>query len=352
MLNLRRSFLIILLTLSVVAVGCDSGGVDDEPEEASAVFVANQGNFGDGNGSVSTYDPATDMAQPAAVPPAQLGSTVQGAFLTEERYYVVANTGRRLDVFDRETLQRVGQTDMLFANPRYVLVEGETAYVTDQVFGGTSSVAVLDLSGEAIALRERIEVSGSPEGLARAGDRLFVGLGAFDASDRVAIIDAEQGALIEEVDIGCSARFVLADRQGEVFALCTDTGEAVILDGLSGDELARLDLGGAVSTNGPGQDGYYTSETEELYAVVGQNTVVRINTANNAVAGTVGPLSGTPISAVAYDAERQTLYLGRTEPAPAGFTERGTVTLHRRDGEQTGRFETGIAPTYISPASE
>jgi DNA-binding beta-propeller fold protein YncE len=135
----------------------------------------------------------------------------------------------------------------------------------------------------------------------------------------------------------------VSDRQDEVFVLCSDTSEAVVLEGNTGDELTRLDLPGSPSTVGPGQPGFFAADAEELYVVTSRDRLVRINTATNEVGPTLGPFEGAPIGAVGYDAIREELYVGRVP----GFTEEGTVTIHERGGTQTGSFQAGVAPTFI-----
>ncbi|PSQ72611.1 MAG: hypothetical protein BRD34_04085, partial [Bacteroidetes bacterium QH_6_64_77] len=117
----------------------------------------------------------------------------------------------------------------------------------------------------------------------------------------------------------------------------------VVLDGSSGEEQVRLDLPAPSSTVGPGQPAYYAADVAELYIVASEDRIARINTTTNEVTATTGPLEGDPIGAVGYDAVREELYVGRLP----SFTEQGTVTIHARDGTQTGSFQAGVAPTYI-----
>ena len=58
-------------------------------------------------------------------------------------------------------------------------------------------------------------------------------------------------------------------------------------------------------------------------------------------------LSGDPINAVAYDAVGDALYVGRLDP-DAPFTAEGSVTIHERNGAETGRFSAGVVPGHIA----
>ena len=341
---LRRLSLVVLTTaLALTVFGCDLVGSDEDESSVvtEGVYVANQGNFGDGNGSVSLYSPDTDDVTSEAI--SGLNSIVQSIALRDNRLYLVANSGGRLDVFDAADQAQQGQLDGL-SGPRYLaFANDETAFLTDQSFQGTSSVDVIDVSDPSPEVATSIEVPGTPEGVTVADNRAYATLGGFSDTTLVAVLDADERSLTETIDVGCAPRYAVADRQDEVFVLCSDTAEVVVLDGPTGDELSRLSLPDPASTLGPGQPAFFAASAEELYVVVSQDRLTRINTATNEVASTIGPLNGAPIGAVGYDAVREELYVGHVP----GFTERGTVTIHERTGSQTGSFQAGIAPTYI-----
>lgn len=340
--RLALTLLIPFLTLSLV--GCDLVGTDED-DDASAVtegvYVANQGNFGDGNGSVTLYNPNTEEGTTEAI--GDLNSIVQSIALRNDRLYLAANSGGRLDIFDAEDQSQLQQVTA-FSGPRYLTFpDDETAFLTDQSFSGPSSVHVLDGADSAPKVATSIEVPGTPEGITHTDDRVYAALGGFSDTTLVAAINPINRTLAETIDVGCAPRFTIADRQDEVFVLCSDTAEVVVLEGSTGDELTRLDLPSPSSTAGPGQPGFFAAEAEELYVIASQDRLVRINTATNEVTSTLGPFDGNPIGAVAYDGVREELYLGRVP----GFAEQGTVTIHERDGTETGSFPAGIAPTYI-----
>lgn len=341
----RHSFLLALsIVLSVTLVSCDIvGGEDDDASVTTAgVFVANQGNFGDGNGTITTYDPETETVQPSAI--SGLGSIVQGIAVQGPRLFVAANSAARVDVFSTEDLSATGQITA-FSGPRYFAFTDEnTAYVTDQSFAGPSDVKVLDVSGSDPELSDSIEVSGTPEGIATAGSRVYVSLGAFGGSTQVAAIDATDNSLVDEIDIGCASRFLVSDTDAEVFVFCSDANEAVVLEGSSGQIEERLSLPDTVeSASGIGQPVSVSREVHEMYATT-DTGILRIDTETNEHVETLDVEEPSSIGGLAYDGVRDELYLARVR----GFTEAGTVTIHERDGTQITSFEAGIAPTYVT----
>lgn len=352
-----RLFLLTLLLLT--AAGCELLGGHEEPDPVTTgVFVANQGSFTDGNGSVSVYDPQAGIANAAAV--TGLGSIVQSLRFHEGRLYVVANTGNRIDVYDPATLTRTGQVTGLLS-PRYMAVAGEKAYVTN-LYGAPGSftggrVAVLDLASQAKV--KDIAVGDNPEGIVVVGRRAYVAHHGFGSGRTLSVIDTATDAVVDTIDVGCDGpRYLLADAEEEVYVFCTgqtlyddqynpigETDGAVrVLDGATGEIIARFDVDGRLGTEGPGQDAYYAPEAEEAYVVLDGHTVLRFDTAANAEAGRLGPLAGAPIGAVAYDDVAGRLYVGHVPD----YTTSGTVTVHDRAGAEVDRFTAGIAPTYIA----
>ena len=334
---------LLLLVLPLLLVACDSADPDPEPI-ASAVLVANQGNFSDGDGSVTAYDPETGTATERI---GGLASIVQSLTLAGDRLFVTANSGGRVEVFEPRSGERLGRVEV--ESPRYVALAGAKAYVTNLHYDRPSEVVVFDPG--TMARTGTVEVGGFAEGIAVTSGRAYVATGAFGASTEVVVLDVGTDEVAERIDVGCVApRFVLADGDGDVWVFCAGSDEAdgavVVLDGASGDEVARLDVGGRILTAGPGQDAFFAREAREIYAVKDQATVLRFDTAANALLDELD-LGGAPIGAVAYDARTERLYVGRADPDNP-YTAAGTVTIHDRAGAEVGRFDAGVLPSHIA----
>ena len=347
------------LTL-VFCTGCELLGDNEKTETITAgVYVANQGNFSDGNGTVTVYNPQLDKVEPDAF--SNLGSIIQSLFMTNDRLYILANTGERIDVFDTATNDRFAQiTDLV--SPRYmVLTDISKAYVTN-LFGASGSytggkVSVIDLLTNT-KLKE-IDVGNNPEGITFANGLIFVANHGFGSGSTVSIIDTDTNEVVNTIDVECDGpRLLITDEDNEIFVFCTgqtlydenynvigETKGAVrILDGNTGTVINRMPIDGRISTVGPGQDVFYDGVHQEAYVVIDNITVLRFDTETNVLTDRIGPFEGDPIGAVGYDSVDDRLYLGRVP----GFTERGTVTIHDRDGTEVDSFLAGVAPTFIS----
>ena len=352
----RLPYVFLLLAALLFAAGCDTLGSEEEPAATGAVYVANQGNFGDGNGSITTYDPQTQAAAHNVFGDDLTGTIIQSINLHDDRLYAMANTGGYVDVFDAEAKAQVAQIPV--PNPRYMAVVNDSkAYVTTQLYDRPSQVAVIDLATNTVT--DSIEVGGAPDGITVADGRAYVALGAFGQDSTVAVIDTETDAVVDTVDADCDGtRYLFTDAQEEVYVVCTGRaiydeswnvvghtdGAVRVLDGATGEIVDKIEVDGPLGAAGPGQDAYYAAAAEEAYVVKKDSTLLRLDTAANAHAATIGPIDAAPIGAVAYDVTQRRLYVGHVP----GFDQSGTVTIHRRDGTQVSSFTAGVAPTYIT----
>ena len=344
-----------LCCLGLACAGCDS----TDPEESlstTGMVIANQGNFGDGNGSVMLLDVETGNVTTLA---AGFGSIVQSIELQGGSVHVVANSAGRVDIRDLETGDLTGQVTGL-SSPRYmVTLNPNTAYVTnifDQGFTG-GHVNILDLTLGSIV--KTLDVGENPEGLVAVGGQVYVANHGFGAGQTLSVINTVAEEVSRIIDVECDGpRTLLVDREVELWVLCTGQtlfddqfnvigetpGEIVLLDGTTGTEVTRFVLTSRIATAGPGQDAFYSDEEQELYVVLDQDKVLRINTGANTIVDTFGPFDGAPIGAVAYDADSDLLYLGRVP----GFSANGTITVHDRAGVQVDTHPAGVAPSYLA----
>ena len=332
-------FLLLALALTTAA----------SAQTTRAVFVGNQGP----PASLTYVDRAAGTAQPVAG--VTLSSFLQGMEIIGSRLYVTGN-GSRIDVVDVATRQRVAQiTDAAFGTSRYIAgVAPGKAYVTVQNYaaGATASeVVVLNLATNTVS--GRIAVPLQPEGLALAGGRVYVTLGGFGGSTRLAVIDPVTDTLLPPVEIGCTARFVFSDDDGEAIAVCTDSGEFVRIDGATGTVTGR-DASGATlgSAFSIGQDAALVrpaGSAEQTIVAVTSTGVLLYGTDSHTVTARVAiaDVANRPVSAVGFDPQRSQFVLGRPD-ASGPFSASGTVTVHSLTGALVVTHPAGVFPGHVA----
>jgi DNA-binding beta-propeller fold protein YncE len=322
------------------------------------VVVTNQGNFADGNGSITIHDPAdgttiNDIGL-------EIPSIFQSSAIVGDRVYVMSNTAEQIDILSLTTGERIGQIPDV-RSPRYMLVHGQKAYVTnlykENFAGGT--VTVIDLSVDRVVAT--IDVADNPEGLARLGDMLYVASPAFGFGSTVTAINTNTDEVVSEIVMECDGpRWLAATRNDNLLVFCTGQtvwnanfsqilsttdGIVIELDPTTGAQTAWFSKPTSDQTFGPGQDDFYSPETGEAYSF-SDDMVFRATDADARV-DTLFLGSGDRIGALAYDPASALLYVGHA-PAANPFTAAGYVSAYDREGTEVFRFDAGIAPMHIT----
>ena len=326
-------------------------------QDALGVFVGNQG----APASVTYVDPSDDVAEQLL--DGQLGGYLQGLAVIDGRVYVTGN-GTRVDVLDAATGQRVAQIeDAAFTTARYIAAVGDgRAYVTTQTYDPddtTTDVVVLDTETNTVAGRIALPVTsqdgfvyGNAEGLAVAGGKAYVSQAAFGQGDAITVIDTATGEITGSIETGCTARYPLADDDGDVIVPCAGGTEILVIDSET-DEIAERVTAEGVTSLGTGfaQDAALATidGTETVYVVVPDAGLIPFDPDAYTFGDVIAiPEIGTrSVTALGVDAGREQLYLGRPDP-DAPYSADGTVTVHTLGGTLVETYAAGIYPSYVA----
>ena len=353
------SLALLVALLAVATAGCDSA---DDSSAPAALFVGNQGNFSDNNGSLTRYDTQTGETVQDAVP--NLGGLVQNLYGGGRVLYVLLNfsdsfsTGRgRIDVVDAASLVRTGQLDV--RTPRSLSIRNAAPGVLDVFVTNLYDDTVTPVELVRGLTGPPVPVGPAPEGAVDSGRRTYIANSGFGAGRSISVIDTRTTAAIETIDDVCAGpRTLLVDGEGDVWAICTGArdfstgavtapGEVVVLDGATGDEVQRFTYAGETLGSATfGRDGIFAGgDAQEVY-VVATGGVLRFEARTNTLATRIA-VPGAPIGAVEYDVDAERLYLARPNAANP-FTADGEVTIHDRAGALVDRFPAGIAPSVFA----
>ncbi len=326
-------------------------------QEVRGVYVANQGNFSDFNGSITWHDLSTGQTGEIDVFNLAQSITLHGDF-----GYVASNTSHNVDILDLSTNMRVGQIPGV-SGPRYIsVVDQNKAYVSaDHVFGRSADkVKVLDLQSQTVS--GSVDVGSKPEDIAVVGNRAFVANSGWGNDSTLTVIDIQTDTVIETIDLGCDGpRHLEVDRQGDLWAFCNGktvynadftavlertSGAAVVLNPQTGDILNRIDFSHQVGASASGQDSYYSPESEEIFLIRSDSAMVLVfDTATNMYKESMTFSGAEGVGGLAYDATARLFYIGRI----VSFIEPGFVQIANRDDlSEVGRFAAGIGPAHLA----
>ncbi len=328
-------------------------------QEILGVYVANQGNFSDRNGSITWYDLATGQAEQVL---SNFGTLAQSITLHGNFGYIASNTSNNVDILDLSTNMRVGQIPKV-ASPRYIgVVDQDKAYVSELLDPG--KVKVLNLQTGTVS--DSVDTGARPEDIAVVGNRAFVANSGWGKDSTLTVIDTQTDTVIETINLGCDGpRHLEVDQQGDLWAFCTgDTvynsdfteiiettnGVAVVLNPQTSEILNRIELSHQVGASASGQDSYHSPESEEIFLIRSDSSMVLVFDTNTNMYKESITFSGTErVGGLAYDATERLFYIGRFDSDfTIAFTEPGFVQIANRDDlSEVGRFPAGIGPAHV-----
>ena len=340
---MRFATLLLALLISLPALA----------QEPDAVYVVSQGAFNGNNANVVRIGPDGTRTVVQENRP-----LTQSAQIIDGRLYLTAGStpaGSRIDVIDLSTGRPVAQVTGGLDDPRYLArVTPGVAFVTNGSFQteGDPFVAVLDLATNTVT--GTIPVPTLPEGIAAVGNRAYAALGGFGGPDSLAVLDVVARSLTGYVDIGCEARLVFADADGEVLAVCR--GEVVVVDGATGGVVGRVAAPADIQL-GSAQEAAFDARTQTLVALgdasddnTADPVVLRFDAATNTFGESI-EIDGPAPSAVGVDGRAGRLYLGRPNP-DAAFAAQGTASVVTFGGEEVAEYTAGVYPTYVAVAGQ
>lgn len=217
----NKSLFAITLATSLFVVSCSG---DDIPapsgDYVSGIFILNEGNFGDGDGSISFFNRETQEVEQTIFQKVNnveaLGDVIQSAYSHDGLTYIIANNSNKVEVVSSYTFE--SQFSIMDVElPRYMTVAGGKGYLTEWVsFSDPGKVSIFNL--ETGAIEEEIEVGSLPEDIEVIGSKIYV-TEAF-SSDALYVIDTDNDNSVTTLNPGNSTNQLVVDADNNLWVAC------------------------------------------------------------------------------------------------------------------------------------
>lgn len=342
---MRRFHFLLLCFFLFFVVSCQK---DDNPSASkitTGVFVANQGKFPDGNGSVTWLDENTVKETDLFAKNnggKLLGNTVQSVFFNNDHYFIAVNNAKNIIITD-ETFSEV-KSHSLTSLPRYFVAWGKKTIASAWgVNGAKGEIIVFNENND---IEKTIQLDGTPERMLVEGNSLLVCLSnGFSVDKGLAKIDLQTFSLSITQTLSEGPNSMVRDLSNNIYILCegyfdwltsTSTPAALYKWQENAAAIKVLDLpqGCTDLCLLASKSTCYFHDFNSVYRwKIGDNNAEKINF-------TVQPSS---IYGLAIDEPNNILYI----TDPKDFASQGSVIAADLNKGTITTFNTGVAPGQI-----
>jgi YVTN family beta-propeller protein len=351
--NFFRSLLAAVFLISSTLTFSSCSDDNDGPGGAYAedgVFVINEGNFNQSNGSISYYNNSTQQVQHNIFSKENnnqlLGDVIQDMKIYGERAYIVANNSNQIEVVNAATFKSVGVVEGLQFPRYFVALNDDKGYVTETVaYGAPGRVAVIDLNSFAVS--KTIEVGVQPEQLLLQGSKLYI---ANSGGNTITVINTATDAVESTITVPDAPAELALDRDNNLWVL--SLGQIIYTPDWSAIDYSQT-TAGALSkiTQGSHEVQSFPFSSNQSQpgnlAINGSRDRLYFNYEGNTYVQDIGAssLSSTvflnrSFYGLGVDPDNGYIYGGDDN----AFAGDGTVHIYQPDGAKVGEFKAGIGP--------
>ena len=238
----------LLLCLSSLFLGACSDDtasppLEQPPPTSRAVYILNEGQYGDPGGArLTMYDAERDTVYrdvfESANDGAHLGSLGDDIVLHGEKAYIAMSGSHDLKVISTDDHRLLQSATYPGATPHDIAIgaDGTRMFLT-MLF----SDSILSLDPATLGIRRAIPVGQNPQGMAMAGLRLFVCNSGFGSGRTVTVVNTETEEVLKTIELSDGPSGVAFAPDGSVWVACTGNpyagvptaGRVYVIDGSS-----------------------------------------------------------------------------------------------------------------------
>lgn len=344
---MKNKLLLILLAFSLAFASCSDNTMNPDPPEAtpSSVYVFNEGNFSDANGSLTSFKPETGQTIQQVfknVNGRVLAGIIQSMTEIDGQLFIALNSANKIEVVDAKTLQSIATIPMQTV-PVQVASAGENSVYVTNLYSNT--VSIIDLETNTV-LSEGITVGKNPQNIITVGELTYVANNGFGESKTISVIDNTTDAVVKTITVGNGPTDFELDKQGRIWVVCSGLlaydenwnrapendipGSIYIVDSQTAT------VTDSVKIKGHPYDIALNAENNLGYLL--KDGVYIVNMGNPALSN---KLTTRTFSAVNYSAKENLIYFGVNK----GYIQPGRVVRYNLQGAAVDSFPAGIAPS-------
>lgn len=351
-------FLAVVAIISLTACEKNEPQIIDEPQVIDeskgayelGVIVINEGNFLDADGSLSYFDPNTDVVETNVFSKvnngAILGDVVQSVTLNDSIVYVIVNNSNKVEVVNAHTLESITSFESMM--PRYMVIANGKGYLTEwdadfTNFTNDSKVLVIDLNTHAVT--GSIKTGNGAEQIVVANQKLYVS----DSWDNtVTVIDPITDEVINTIATDYYGIVGLSvDKDENVWGIYTGSTDWNVVPSVPNNDGAIIKINTTDNTvasstsiglNVSGKIAMNSTADKLLY--MSGNSIYEFSTTSLSSTQIVNEASAIDFYGIGVDPTTDVIYAGDSK----GFQGSGVVFRYNFDGSSIDSFDVGRGP--------
>lgn len=340
--------MLALLTLGVLSLtfsSCQDDQDDNEQIKVDGIYIVNEGQFGNNNGSITLMDPETgDVIHNYFADNnngRSPGDVVQDLSFSRDMAYIVSNNSKTLAVIDKESFEQKDEVPAINYPRQFMVVNQDKGYLTNGSSADSSRghILIIDLNDHSIA--DSIEVGRGPESMVKADNKVFVtNSGGWKIDNTVTVIDISSDEVIQTVEVGDIPTDMVVDKNNNVWVFCKGLSQWSS-GGPTDSKLMKINADNfntsMINTGKTSTGGYYPlaiGPNREMLYFVGKSGIYKMNISDSEAPNE--PIIDRIAYGLDVNPENGTIYCLTTDFQTKGFVYRYDQEYSLKDSIQVG----------------
>jgi hypothetical protein len=210
--------------LSLTFTSCENDGGGENEIQVEGIYVVNEGQFGNNNGSITLMEPESGDVIPnyfedenARTP----GDVVQDLSFSQNEGYIVVNNSKKVEIVDKSTFETVDVINAISYPRQFLAINTDKGYLTNGSSADSSRGHLLVINLNDHTITDSIEVGRGPESMVKVNNKVFVtNGGGFKRDNTVDVIDAPSDEVTKTVEVGYIPTDIVKDKNNDVWVFC------------------------------------------------------------------------------------------------------------------------------------
>ncbi|HEY3402487.1 MAG TPA: DUF5074 domain-containing protein [Ohtaekwangia sp.] len=351
---MKKIGFVIRLVLGVIlltTVACEDNDSGPKGEYEKGVFVVNEGNFLDADGTVSHVNTTSGIVTQdifgLSNDERALGDVVQSMTIDKDLGFIVVNNSNKMEVVNVNTFESVYTLSDL-AMPRYFITYKGKGYLTEWVsYVDPGHVAIIDLESQEVI--ETITTDDGAENIIEHEGELYV---SNSSSNTVSVIDPEEEEVIKTIEVGNGPGAFVVDAENQLWVICgggmdeewnpLNDGKLVRLNPAESDDAVSNSVTKTIELNmNVMAKAVINKAGNQIFFAKGKSVYTLSTTATEGPsAALITEAAVTSFYGIGIDPETDMLYLADSK----AFVGNGEVYRYNTSGTAVDHFSAGRGP--------